>query len=72
MFLAVRARCFSSFSRQLRPRNSLDRNGMGNSFGQANLADVNVEGADLRSIIGPSRIPSASEITNVTLTVPVR
>ena len=31
---------------------SYSTRGMGNSFGQANLADVNVEGADLRSIIG--------------------
>src|SRR5438067_6867992 len=31
---------------------SYSTRGMGNSFGQANLADVNVEGADLRSVIG--------------------
>jgi pimeloyl-ACP methyl ester carboxylesterase len=31
---------------------SYSTRGMGDSFGQANLADVNVEGADLRSIIG--------------------
>lgn len=31
---------------------SYSTRGMGNSYGQANLADINVEGADLRSIIG--------------------